>query len=251
MPERRKEYPELVEILRPKPASGAKWQPTVGKETVDLVASLDIPEESRQRVVEEAARLLSKCVPPSNATGAETGLVIGYVQSGKTMSYTTVAALARDNGYQMVIVITGTSVPLLNQSTERLVKDLRLSTRRDRKWQRFTNPNPDGNDVTNIQNMLADWDDQTVHQDERRTGLITVMKNVNHLDKLITVLGALSLERRPVIVIDDEADQAGLNTGVRQGRESATYQRLLRLRRALPHRPRKHAVVAAVVVSND
>ena len=151
------------------------------------------------------------------------------------MSYTTVAALARDNAYQILIVITGISVPLLSQSTDRLVKDLRLSTRRDRKWQRFTNPTPDGNDVTNIQNTLADWDDETVHQDERRTVLVTVMKNVKHLDNLIAVLNALPLDGRPAIVIDDEADQAGLNTGVRQGRESATYQRLLRLRRALPH----------------
>lgn len=235
MPERRKEYPQLVEILRPKPASDARWQPIVGNETYDLVNSLDVPDASRKRVVEEAVSILSKCTPPSDATGAETGLVIGYVQSGKTMSFTTVATLARDNGYQMVIVITGTSVPLLTQSTERLVKDLRLSTRRDRKWQRFTNPSADGNDVTNIQNSLADWDDETVYADERRTVLITVMKNVAHLDSLIALLSALPLDGRPVIVIDDEADQAGLNTGVRQGRESATYQRLLRLRRALPH----------------
>jgi hypothetical protein len=228
-------YPERVEVLRPRPASGALWQPLVGKETVDLIRTLDLPDESRQRVVEEAAKVLSRCVPPSAAGGRETGLVIGYVQSGKTMSFTTVGALARDNGYQLVVVITGVSVPLLNQSTDRLIKDLRLSTRKDRKWQRFTNPTPDGNDVTNLQNTLADWDDATVHPDERRTVLITVMKNVKHLDNLIAVLEALSLDRRPAIVIDDEADQAGLNTGVRQGRESATYQRLLRIRRALPH----------------
>jgi hypothetical protein len=60
------------------------------------------------------------------------------------------------------------------------------------------------------------------------------MKNWTHLDNLIRVLQALPLQGRPALVIDDEADQAGLNTGVRKGRESATYQRLRQLRQALP-----------------
>ena len=37
------------------------------------------------------------------------------------------------------------------------------------------------------------------------------------------------------LVIDDEADQAGLNTQVGRGRESTTYQRLVALRQCLPH----------------
>ena len=179
--------------------------------------------------------MLARCVPPASGSGAETGLVVGYVQSGKTMSFTTVAALARDNGYQMVIVITGISVPLLDQSTERLLRDLRLTTRTDRKWQRFTNPSQEGNDRANILKTLGDWDDKDVPPEERRTVLITVMKNVTYLDKLVGLLNSLPLQGRPAIVIDDEADQAGLNTGVRRGTESATYQRLRRIRAALPH----------------
>jgi Z1 domain-containing protein len=238
MPRRRVADPgdqELVEIVKTVARNAGRWQPTVGNETLELLRSLQLPEKSQQRIADETVRILSQCVPPTTPEGRETGLVIGYVQSGKTISFTTVAALARDNRYQMVIVITGTSVPLLNQSTDRLIRDLRLNTRRDRKWQHFKNPSSEGNVTTNIVNTLADWDDETVPQEDRRTILITVMKNVIHLDNLVELLRNLPMNGRPVIVIDDEADQAGLNTGVRRGRESATYQRLLKMREALPH----------------
>jgi len=44
----------------------------------------------------------------------------------------------------------------------------------------------------------------------------------------------LDLRAIPALVIDDEADQAGLNTQVNQGRHSGTYQRLVALRQSLP-----------------
>src|SRR6266576_6037307 len=226
---------ERVEVGRTKRLTHARWQPVVGEETLELLDSLRIPPTSRAHVRDEAVQVLSRCVPPASGSGAETGLVVGYVQSGKTMSFTTVAALARDNNYQMVIVITGISVPLLDQSTERLTRDLRLGARNDRKWRRFTNPSPDGNDRANMLKTLGDWDDPDVPMDQRRTVLITVMKNGTYQDRLVVVLKSLPLDGRPVIVIDDEADQAGLNNAVRRAMESATYQRLRRIRDALPH----------------
>jgi len=42
------------------------------------------------------------------------------------------------------------------------------------------------------------------------------MKNHRHLDNLIDVLDHLNLTSVPALIIDDEADQAGLNTMVRQ-----------------------------------
>jgi hypothetical protein len=105
---------DIVDVISNAPHTGARWKVNVGDETVELLKSLDLPdEESRDRVTEEAVAVLQQCVPPKDPAGRETGLVIGYVQSGKTMSFTTVTALARDNGYAMVIVLTGTSKPLL------------------------------------------------------------------------------------------------------------------------------------------
>ncbi len=61
------------------------------------------------------------------------------------------------------------------------------------------------------------------------------MKNHRHLNNLVELLQGLDLRSVPSLVIDDEADQAGLNTLVNQNEESRTYQRLLSLRGALPH----------------
>src|SRR6266550_4594002 len=172
---------ERVEVVRTKRLTQARWQPVVGEETLDLLGSLKIPPASRDHVRNEAVQVLSNCIPPEDKTGAETGLVIGYVQSGKTMSFTTVAALARDNGYRLVIVITGTSKPLFEQSTARLLRDLQILTRQDRKWKHFANPALRGTARTAIQDTLDDWNDPTVPEAEHQTVLITVMKNVMHL----------------------------------------------------------------------
>src|SRR5688572_10598727 len=63
--------------------------------------------EGPESALQEAQRILGRCLPPDEAGTPETGLVVGYVQSGKTLSFETVIALARDNGFGMVIVLAG------------------------------------------------------------------------------------------------------------------------------------------------
>jgi len=228
---------EVVEIGQPiTPRS--RWTPVVGEETLALLAHLTgLSEAEKLSVREEAVGILGRCTPPRGADESQTGLVVGHVQSGKTMSFTTVAALARDNGYHVVVVITGTSVPLFTQSTGRLERDLRLHVRADRAWQPFKNPRfrDRARDRQAIQATLDDWRDGTVPAAQRETILIAVMKNHRHLSSLTLLLEQLDLRGIPALIIDDEADQAGLNTQVRQGEQSTTYRRLLALRQALPH----------------
>jgi len=226
---------EIIDIVPQASNRLNRWRPVVGPEALSLLDCLDLPDESKATILQEAGAILAKCIPPTMSPAQDNGLVIGFVQSGKTLSFTTLAALARDNGYQILIVITGTSEPLFIQSTNRLLKDLRLPSRPDRKWQHFSNPSRRNNDHNAIADTLADWSDPDVPEAEKQTILITVMKNHIHLRNLIDVLSRLELHDVPALVIDDEADQAGLNTQVRQGNESTTYQRLLSLRRSLPH----------------
>ena len=72
---------------------------------------------------------MKKCVPANfkssqNNNLNNTGLIIGKIQSGKTLSFTSVMALARDNGYRIVIVISGRTNLLLKQTIDRLKNDL-------------------------------------------------------------------------------------------------------------------------------
>lgn len=226
---------ELVEINTP--ASFAnQWQPAVGQETLDLLEHLQLPEDSRNRICEEAVDILTRCLPPTKATGEETGLVVGYVQSGKTMSFTTVAALARDNGYALIVVIAGTSVPLLGQSTRRLEADLRIDTRHDRAWLHVSSDViSKSSNKTGLRDTVAEWHDPAVPADERRTILVTAMKHHGHLHKVIKALQGLDLNGLPALIIDDEADQASLNALVLKNDESTTYRRIKELRSVFPH----------------
>jgi hypothetical protein len=211
--------------------AGSLWTPVQGQEVKDLIAHLKFDRDSSERIVWEAVGVLSKSIPPTAAPQSTTGLVLGYVQSGKTLSFTTVAALARDNGYPLVVVITGVGTNLLGQSTKRLEDDLRLQT--NRKWRLFQNPKPE--ERQSIAHVLADWKEPRLPDQRKQTVLITVLKNTIHLRKLITLLQGLDLRTVPTLVIDDEADQAGMNTQVNKPGRSTTYQRLVALRQCLPH----------------
>jgi len=86
-----------------------------------------------------------------------------------------------------------------------------------------------------IKDRLEDWNDDSVPEDLRQTVLIAVMKHHTHLNNLTRLLTQLSMEAVPCLVIDDEGDQASLNTQVKKGDESTTYRRILELRAKLRH----------------
>lgn len=225
---------QVIDILKPKSSAPGLWSPKVGPETVSLLKHLNLPdEESRKLVLDQALSVLGRCVAPQALGDHQTGLVVGYVQSGKTMSFTTVTALALDNGFPLVIVIAGTSKPLFGQSEKRLKDDLQLSERDDHKWKHFSNPKT--NARASIESALAEWRDPTVSANARQTVLITVMKNHTHLRHLNGLLKTLNLKDVPTLVVDDEADQAGLNASVNKGELSTTYRCLVELRQLLPH----------------
>ena len=209
------------------------WQPIIGTEADSLV----YPEGRKTQIIQEAINILSRCENPSSLTrNVTTGLVVGYVQSGKTLSFTTVMALARDNSYQLMILVAGTSKVLLNQSRERLIDDFRLnSTSAYRPWRHIPDPSMAKRSHLAIKNVLDEWRDPTVPRNELKSIIITVMKNHKHLKNLIQVLQRIgpSLDTVAAMIIDDEGDQAGLNTMIRRGAQSTTYSRLLELRAAI------------------
>ena len=212
----------------------ALWQPKIGPETKDVIDRKRLPKNAGEAIIEAAGQILSRGINPNSTNRDQrTGLVVGYVQSGKTLSFTTAIALARDNGYRLIITIPGTSKPLLNQSTQRLHNDLSVDNIDGNfRWAVFTNPTD--KDKRDVQQVLDEWRDPQVPESERPTVLITVMKHHIHLKKLIDLLRHLKLSDVPTLIVDDEADQASLNTRARQNDESTTYSHLLELRKAVP-----------------
>src|SRR6266853_2229661 len=97
---------ETVQTAENSAPPGALWCPVVGEQLKQTLEAKSLPAAEREIIEHQTAALLAKCVPPSLGEGRDTGLALGYVQSGKTLSFTCVAALARDNLFPLVIVIT-------------------------------------------------------------------------------------------------------------------------------------------------
>ena len=227
---------ELVEVRAPQLPAGASWQPVVGEEALALLETqLNLSTQERDRLRDESVSILARCVAPTAPDAHHSGLVVGSIQSGKTLSFTTVAALARDNGYRVVIVLTGTVKILNSQSVKRLANLLRLGSRSDFAWRLLRNPRATQAQAQEIDGILQDWNSPVGIGLQPQTLLITVLKNATHLRNLGSLFRRLGLTGVPALVIDDEADQAGLNTAVNQEAESATHRELRNLRSALPH----------------
>lgn len=244
--------PEIIEMQDN--VHNGQWNPFVGDETMELLRSnsklVDSNRnlnEAGQRVLDETFRIMQVCGNPNTNTNSETGIVIGYVQSGKTLSFTTLAAIARDNNYQIVIVVAGTSTSLFNQSTNRLRRDLRLDTRFDRKWTLIPNPSEIEHRET-IQTVLAQWADPNYQNERCRTLLLTVMKQKDHLFNIAEIFDGLNLNGVPTLIIDDEGDQASMNTLARRAARQAIdiedltendvstiYRRITRLKGLFTH----------------
>ncbi|CAN7440213.1 Z1 domain-containing protein [Phenylobacterium sp. LjRoot164] len=168
---------------------GGKWKP-------DQVASL----------ASESLRVLRHLRDPlANDRFEGRGLVVGYVQSGKTANYTAVAARAVDAGYRMVIVLSGIHDALRNQTQVRLEREL--------VGLEPGEASPDGwTLLTNAHQDFQGADPAVL--DLGGAFLLVVKKNVAILEKLNAWLTAAGprLAAIPTLVIDDEADQASINT---------------------------------------
>ena len=241
---------ETVEITGARNTNNAKWHPYQGEEIDGLVKFKGFADEggninsTGERIIDETFRIMEMCGNPAAQASHDTGLVIGYVQSGKTLSFTSLSALANDNHFQIIIIIAGTSIPLSDQSYERMKKDLRFETRFDRKWTIIKNPGT-AEDRDTIQMKLEQWADNTFQIEDCSTILLIVMKNGTRLKNLTDLLRTVNLNNVPTLIIDDEGDQASLNTrasananagvGVNEGEASTIYRRINDMRNVLPH----------------
>lgn len=210
-----------------------------GTQTTSLIARLvKLDDEERQILKDEAVDILSNCVNPVSTIGSTTGIAIGYVQSGKTMSFTTLTALAIDNGFRIIIYFAGIKNNLLEQTTKRLKKDLLTESDNSRFFKVYQSPTTE--DIIKIKNALGLTHKPAI--------LITVLKHFKHIDDLTAIFNSPdvknALGNNGVLIIDDEADQASLNTYARKNSKSedweddeysSTYSSILNLKAVLPN----------------
>ena len=184
-----------------------------------LTARMD--DESRLRVWRSALSILERG-PQRSGVGNQTGLALGYVQSGKTTSITALIAAAADQGYQIIVAFLGGTNLLLDQNKNRLEFALGTQTRNDYRW--VTEVNPSG---------LATAKRISDRIEGARAVFVPVLKHAGRINALAGVLDQVSgIEQIPVLIVDDEADQASLNTN--STAESKTYEAIRILRSRVP-----------------
>lgn len=163
--------------------------------------------------------------PSSEGFWDRRGLVIGHVQSGKTANYIGLIARAADAGYKFIVVIAGIHNNLRRQTQERIDEGFvgRSSNPENRKpigvGTEETYPHP----VT-ITTVNDDFNRQTANRsglklnDLRRPVILVIKKNVHTLNSLFRWLKDLNAQGDgqisdvPMLLIDDEADNASINT---------------------------------------
>ena len=208
-----------IQILNSQDAN--EFTPIIGNRTIELLGrladKLDTDELNTTR--DESVEVLSYCINPlQNEPQSITNLVVGYVQSGKTMSFTLLSALAHDNGFRVIIYFAGTKNNLLEQTTKRLRKDLINGNENAAYYKLHENPTID--DIQKISNEFRITTKPTI--------LITVLKkdlHINHLTEIFqTPLIRTVLKNQGVMIIDDEADQASLNGYAFKNSKGGFYQ---------------------------
>jgi hypothetical protein len=196
-----------------------------------------LDQDEKNELVRSSKTILKHCIPSSvSNTGHKyndtTGLVFGYVQSGKTLSFTSVMALARDNDYRVAILIAGRTNLLLSQNTNRLLTEIGD----DRKISVTTNES-DPDFVRKIDKSFRNLTGKLL--------IITVLKHQLHIKNLAILFRDKrlkeSLMSRSVLIFDDESDQASLNTEARKNsmtgsdNQSAIFASIQDLRRSIPN----------------
>ena len=228
-----------IQILNPQDTNG--FTPIIGGRTFELLGRFaeKLDEDELNTTRDETVEILSYCIDPKQSVPQSiTNLVVGYVQSGKTMSFTLLSALAHDNGFRVIIYFAGTKNNLLEQTTKRLRKDLINGNENAAYYKLHENPTLD--DVQRISNEFKITTKPTI--------LITVLKKDIHIDHLSEIFQTAAikivLKNQGVMIIDDEADQASLNGYAFKNSKSddwgedeftATYKSILALKATLPN----------------
>ena len=157
-----------------------------------------------------STRVISCLDFPGTQRFGTRGLVVGYVQSGKTANFTAVISKAADVGFRVVLILSGLTNSLRRQTQERL--DRELVELNPRRWQTWTDISSDIGDFPfNIDAML--------NTDLRH--LAVVKKNGPRLRRLLRMLQRADrtlLAQCPALIIDDECDQASVNATGSQDR---------------------------------
>lgn len=192
-------------------------------------------ETGAKNIVKNVSPIYSSILTQLARSENHNSLLVGKVQSGKTSNLELLTAFAFDNGYNFLIIYGGYDTDLLKQTTERFGQS--FNTQGDV----LVSENPvlfTTNELTEGSLELKDLDADFAKEvlNEKRPIIIAclkrhvAMKNVNNI---IANLQSEGVNLKPFI-IDDEGDQASLNTKKdKKNDASTTYNEICKMKTLL------------------
>lgn len=193
-------------------------------------------------------KILDKCIDPTTVGNWDRrGMVVGNVQSGKTANYTGLINKATDAGYKLIIVIAGIHNSLRSQTQERIdegyigrnsadfirrQRNVKVGVGKfsaDTEIYSYTSSDSKGDFNRSIASRI------NVPIGGKSPTVLVIKKNKSILENLILWLNQFANEddegnrkifNVPVLVIDDEADNASVNSGTEL--DVRTINRLIR-----------------------
>lgn len=186
--------------------SSPRWQAYVEK----LKAKGHMEAETIQALEISTTRILNFCPNPNRASFQSRGLVMGHVQSGKTTNFIGLACKAADENYRLVIILSGITNNLRNQTQSRLIE---MTSQDD--WFRLTDLEHDFRQNTANAQYVAS---------RMKARMVAVVKKnkprLTSLYKWLDSMDPVSRKNLPVLIIDDECDQATTNAGTAEKRKA-------------------------------
>lgn len=191
------------------------------------------------RTTDELLTLMGN--PAKDGEWQRRGLVVGDVQSGKTASYAALICKAADAGYRMVVLLTGTLENVRRQTQERLdaafvgldSRDFLASSQAGRRKTHvgvgLFDGRRDGIVFTSRDNDFKKGAASALNISlgaVKEPVLVVSKKNASVLSRLAAWLRAKNANHAgkidvPLLLIDDEADNASINTKLKPGQVTA------------------------------
>lgn len=170
--------------------------------------------------------------PRNNSRWSRRGMVVGHVQSGKTQNYAGLICKAADAGYRLIVVIAGIHNNLRNQTQARIDEGFigrdtgRLAHANKAQRQKIIGVGQfDQREFpVSLTNTLRDFNKATATTNTSQIGqynvpvVLVIKKNSSTLKNLLEWLKEHSVHQgtqmvsQPMLLIDDEADNASINT---------------------------------------
>lgn len=222
-----------VEILRPfsimdkrpewykGPAAGDRHWPALH----EYLKTKGWDPDTLKSLNDASSEVVSLLGNPRDDKFACRGLVVGYVQSGKTANMTAVMAKAVDAGYNLIIVLGGVTNKLRKQTQDRFEQDV---LRHRSLWQLYTTSDAD---------FVQPANGGFIMPAEGHAQLIVMKKEGSRLKQLRRTIDrtpAAIMRKLKVLLIDDECDQASVNSASGDFDMTRINEEIRRVLKALP-----------------